>query len=341
MLMVIFGAGASYDSFPSTPAPASPSFTDYEDRPPLASQLFADWASFRNLARVYPKCLPLIADLEPRSDPGVSVEEFLEEYQSQADAEARSQLWATRYYLRDVIRHCESEWSRRTRGVSNYSSLFNQARRSGHVCFVTFNYDTLLEQSLKQFDIHFPSLGHYINNPNCTLVKLHGSTDWSYWIQKRSTNMLQTEPTPDELIRAAPQIDYKNSLLARTDETRRETAGEPYFKVPAVAIREVSKSESVRRSLYMDAPRALLQQVTHIAAVGWRAAEKHFLALLGEHLKQPVVTTAVCANETESKETLGRIHEAGVRGRFEHVANTFTDFVRNHQVESFRRWTVL
>jgi len=338
--MVIFGAGASYDSFPSSPAPASPAFTDFEDRPPLASQLFADRLDFRNLARKYPKCLPLIADLEPRSGEGVSVEEFLEAYQGQADGEARSQLWAIRYYLRDVIQHCESRWDVRTRGVSNYSSLFNQVRRSGHVCFVTFNYDTLLEQSLRQFDLYFPSLGSYINDSRCTLIKLHGSTDWSYWIRKRNTNMAQDEPTPDELIRGAPPIDPNSALLTRTDEVPTETDGERYFKVPALAIPVVSKSEFVCPGPHMAALSALLPQVTHIAAIGWRASEKHFLALLGRHLKQPVVTTAVCANETESNQILGRIHEAGIEGRFEHEADAFTHFVRSHQIESFLKRTV-
>jgi hypothetical protein len=153
MLMVIFGAGASYDSFPSSPAPAPTASTDFGERSPLASQLFADRGDFRNIARKYPKCLPLITDLEPRRCEGVSVEEFLEAYKAQADAEARSQLWAIRYYLQAVIQRCESGWDMRTRGASNYSSLFNPVRRSGHVCLVTFNYDTLLEQSLRQFDV--------------------------------------------------------------------------------------------------------------------------------------------------------------------------------------------
>jgi hypothetical protein len=82
MLMVIFGAGASYDSFPSAPAPLPVPFPDYIERPPLASQLFERRDRFRDFARQYPKCLPLIAELEPRPSPGVSVEEFLEQYQS-------------------------------------------------------------------------------------------------------------------------------------------------------------------------------------------------------------------------------------------------------------------
>jgi hypothetical protein len=333
MLMVIFGAGASYDSFPSTPPPTN--VTDYDERPPLASQLFAPRPRFRDMARLYPKCLPLIAELEPRSGSGVSVEGFLEQYQAQADGEARSQLWAIRYYLQEIIKHCESQWSSLTRGVSNYSSLFNQVRRSGHVCFVTFNYDTLFEQSLTQFDISFPSLGHYVSDPNCTVVKLHGSTDWSYWIRKRTTNILQNEPTPHDIIRAAPPIDPKTALLSKTDEAPRESVGERYFSVPALAIPVVSKSEFVCPGLHLDALRALLPNVTHLAAIGWKAAEKHFLTMLGEGLGKPVRVTAVCGNATESNEVLERIRAAGVSGSFDPISETFTDFVRRRLMDSF------
>jgi hypothetical protein len=338
MLMIIFGAGASCDSFPSRPPPPPTSITDFEERPPLASQLFADRGHFRNVAKNYPKCLPLIGELEPRSGAGLSVEEVLEQYQSLEDGEAQSQLWAIRYYLRTVITYCQTEWTKTTRGVSNYSGLFNQARRLGRVCFVTFNYDTLLEQALAQFDIQFPSLERYVDNPSCALLKLHGSTDWVYWIRKLGTKMQHnTQPPDNELIRAAPPIDPTTTLLRKIGDTPREASGEIYFEVPALAIPVVSKSEFVCPSSHIAALCALLPQVTHIAAIGWRAAENHFLVLLGRHLPKDVAVTSVCGNETESKEILGRIGAAGVSGRFSPVPETFTDFVRIHGIESFMR----
>jgi len=333
--MVVFGAGASYDSFPSVPAPSPPpEFQDFEARPPLASQLFANRDFFRDIVRQYPKCLPLIADLEPRTRAGSSIEEVLEQYQAQADSEAQSQLWAIRYYLQKVIQQCEIRWNQLTRGVSNYSSLFNQARRSGPVCFVTFNYDTLLERSLGAFEIEFPSLGNYINDPKCTLLKLHGSTDWTYWIQKRSTNIRKNELTPDELIREAPPIG-PTTLVRKVGETPEEAEREVYFPAPALAIPVVSKSEFVCPELHLNALRTLLPQITHIAAIGWRASERHFLAMLGAHLGKSINVTAVCSDETESQQILERIRSAGVSGRFQAVPDTFTEFVRRHGIEAF------
>ena len=332
MLMVIFGAGASYDSYSSAPPPAG--VVDYEERPPLANQLFSSRGNFRNIAAKYPKCLPLIAQLEPRSNGKHSVEEFLEEYQAQADAEGRSQLYAIRYYLQEVIRFCEIQWIATTRGVSNYSSLFNQARRLGDICFVTFNYDVLLEQSLAQFDVTFPTLESYVNEKNCKLIKPHGSTDWTFWFPKRSTKMLEDNPTPQELIRAAPVIGSA-ALLRKMSVIPGEATHEIFFQVPALAIPVVSKSEFVCPNLHLDALRELLPHVTHIAAIGWRAGEKHFLAMLSEYLQKSVAVTAVCGNQNESSEILERIRAAGVFGSFESLPDTFTDFVRRNGIESF------
>jgi hypothetical protein len=166
-------------------------------------------------------------------------------------------------------------------------------------------------------------------------VKLHGSTDWSYFVPKLTTNIAKNAPTDDELIRAAPSIDSARALITKTGEIPRDAEHELYFRLPALAIPVVSKSEFVCPKPHIDAIRALLPRVTHIAAVGWRAGEKHFLSMLGEQLKKSVAVIAACGDETQSKETLERIRAASVSGRFDPIPDTFTDFVRNHTIESF------
>ncbi len=86
---------------------------------------------------------------------------------------------------------------------------------------------------------------------------------------------------------------------------------------------------------HLDALCKLMPQVTHIAAVGWRAAEQHFLALLGEHVRKVVAVTAVCGSETESKRTLERIRDAGVGGNLEPIPDSFTDSERRNGIEQF------
>ncbi len=105
--------------------------------------------------------------------------------------------------------------------------------------------------------------------------------------------------------------------------------------MPALAIPVVAKSEFVCPLNHLEALRVLLPRVTHIAAVGWRAAEEHFLTLLREHVQKHVAITAVCGNEVESEKTLERMRVAGVFGRFEPIKDTFTSFVHRRGVENF------
>lgn len=85
--MVIFGAGASYDSAPDFPPPqpqagqqnfgsrlAQPNPREFW-RPPLATQLFLDSnGDFGEIVRNYPKLLPILPHLR-RPSSGRSVEE--------------------------------------------------------------------------------------------------------------------------------------------------------------------------------------------------------------------------------------------------------------------------
>ena len=105
MLLVIFGAGASYDSVPHLPAPSNPADAikhrvDYasRDRPPLANQLFEDRPEFVNAMEQFKDCMPLVPALRKR---GVAVEQELTKLQEQAETFPRvhGELAAIRYYL--------------------------------------------------------------------------------------------------------------------------------------------------------------------------------------------------------------------------------------------------
>ena len=70
MLMVIIGAGASYDSSPDKPPPTNGP-VENSFRPPLANHLFANVDVMRETRSVFPKINQIIPDLNPR--PGRSI----------------------------------------------------------------------------------------------------------------------------------------------------------------------------------------------------------------------------------------------------------------------------
>jgi len=78
MLMVVFGAGASYDSVEATRPGAG------TNRPPLADELFDDRPLFTHFMTMYRDCVQLIPRLR-RRDAGVSVEEMLGKLYEEAE----------------------------------------------------------------------------------------------------------------------------------------------------------------------------------------------------------------------------------------------------------------
>src|SRR5947208_9452386 len=118
--MVIFGAGASYDSL-AVPPTGDGRVSLY--RPPLANQLF-DWRFGDDIAR-FPRCQPVISYLQR---PNVNVEAELEKLQTDASGypEGVRQLAAVRYYLQTMLWGCQDRWRTVTRGVTNYKTLLDQ-----------------------------------------------------------------------------------------------------------------------------------------------------------------------------------------------------------------------
>lgn len=157
MLMIIFGAGASYDS--------------YVSRPPLTDALFSDRARFNEALQHFDKAQPLIAKLRYLRGTD-TLEQMLErvEGESKGYVEGRKHLAAVRYYIQWVISECEGKWHSVHLGGTNHKVLFNGVERwrsamQETVCIVTFNYDRVIGESLSIFDIDFEKMSHYIEHP--------------------------------------------------------------------------------------------------------------------------------------------------------------------------------
>jgi len=117
MLMVVFGAGASYDSIPSRPPGVYPTHT-LPSRLPLANELFDDRPLFREAITRFPQCQAVIPYLQRLPD-GVSLERVLEGLQREANEypQRNQQLAAIRFYLQYLIWRCERDWGSEAGGV--------------------------------------------------------------------------------------------------------------------------------------------------------------------------------------------------------------------------------
>ena len=107
MLLVIFGAGASYDSACSRLPPEGPSKrTPVDDiRPPLAKELFEEREIFRSPYRTYSQFGAVVNRLRSA---GNSIEDVLGQLANEAEntPQRKSQLMAIRYYIKEAIETC-------------------------------------------------------------------------------------------------------------------------------------------------------------------------------------------------------------------------------------------
>jgi len=99
-------------------------------------------------------CMTLIPVLRKE---GVAVERELARIQEQAKTypPAHQQLMAIRFYLQYALWKCQKRWFNHHRGITNYATLIREIDRwrfefNEQVSFVTFNYDTMLEQAMFQ-----------------------------------------------------------------------------------------------------------------------------------------------------------------------------------------------
>ena len=298
MLLVVFGAGASFDSV--RPEDLPPDQLGSGFRPPKANGLFRIDRPYSDIIVRYRDVVPLVYDLRPALAPSLAanLEDLLESWVKRADAGdllARRQLFALRYYIRDVIKECGNEWLEVSRSVTNYSALIDRIEQWRHptdhpVALVTFNYDLLLDNALSQV-VHkrFSDFNDYVDYGPYALFKLHGSVDWVV-----DTNL--------------PRIKGKYNNLVESLETLQETT-EPHFVsasalsnafVPAIAIPLRTKPGFVLPAHHLARLRKMLRSVTQVIIIGWRGQEADFLGELNDNLPRDTHPAIVVSSNQSS-----------------------------------------
>jgi hypothetical protein len=98
--------------------------------------------------------------------------------------ERHRQLAAIRYYIRKALWDCQNRWHGVHHGITNHAALLDEIERwriekQERVCFVTFNYDTMLEEAMGRFlRLGVRDMDSYHTWENYSLFKLHGSLNW-------------------------------------------------------------------------------------------------------------------------------------------------------------------
>lgn len=340
MLMVIFGAGASFDSCPTYPpgyqgAVYGGDASNKDFRPPLANELFENRPMFADAIQSFPQCRPVVPRLMNLGER--SIEAVLEDIQGEAEMfpRAKQELAAVRCYLHRVMTEIENKWQGVARHVTSYLTLLREIERTfpkEPVCLVTFNYDTLLEDALLHFGLHIDSMSAYTqNHAFYRLFKLHGSVTWARQVEPEIVSKsISSDEAMRSMIQRVAELRITDRYIFSRDRGMGIVQGTLAF--PAIAIPFETKRSFECPPSQLEELIALLPQVSKILVIGWRAMEAHFLDLLNKHMqwgRRPYVSI-VSADQTEAQQTGERIHAALGHSSIVSAesARDFTEFMR-------------
>jgi hypothetical protein len=350
MLLIIFGAGASFDSVPSRrikesdfQSPQQYSLNKYSSRPPLANQLFEERDLFAETLEKYPDCLAVVPQLRELGNR--QLEQVLEELQIASELYRRGhqQLAAVRYYLHDMLWTCGEKWLREARGVTNYRTLLDKIDRSRKpeetVALVTFNYDTLLEPGLRDLGFNIKQISDYVlQNPNYKIFKVHGSVNWGRVVGivglERHAHDNHPEATILHMISIVEKLQVTDSYVLTPTHPMSWVEGQPVF--PAIAIPVRSKSDFECPKEHLDHLWKFLPEVTKVIVVGWRGTELHFLRRLDELLPKRVFFYIVAGSEKAALEVKQTLEQSLENSRQLEIAldkDGFTEFVVNGRAD--------
>lgn len=341
MILVIFGAGASYDSVPTRRPLAGLS---HLPRLPLADGLFSDRELVADALSKFPDCLPIISYLQSAPD-GDTIEHTLEILAKEAETDPvrKRQMAAIRFYLHFMIWECDKQWNEVVEsagGITNYITLLDQLRRSRRpdepVCLVTFNYDRMIERALGSVGVAIETISQYIENDAFKVFKLHGSAHWAREVDTPGIDLGRNVwEVGRDLIQRAGQLNISTRYRVVQEYPIGKSDGVALF--PAIAVPVETKHEYECPQDHLDCLRGYLPTITKLLLIGWRGTEQHFLGLLKEALPQKVPLYAVAGDRQQAEEVIASIEQAGIRVAGTPANGGFSHFVVSREAEEFLR----
>lgn len=338
MLLVVLGAGASFDSVPAYPPSERP---DISERPPLADALFENRSHFREAMSSFGTFQPIVPLLQRRY--GLSLEQKLQELAAEAvEYPVRyQQLLAIRYYIQYIFWRTESKWLDEVAGhVTNHKALLDQINRwrkpGDPVCVVTFNYDRIIEDALTSAGVPIAKLSDYISNDRFKLFKVHGSINWvrRVGIPVRDVGEgLNQWGAMAAVTARASDLKFHDHFEIVSEYPSGMLNGE--LVVPAIAIPLMDKTDFECPTDHLHLLASLLPQTDRLLVIGWSATEQNFLRLLSGALRSQVKGYIVAGSAKVAKETAERLVAAGVLAEYETSDGGFTEMITRRELDAF------
>lgn len=329
VVLVIVGAGASFDCavtphvkdlFVRAPGLLERRFRDV--RPPLTQDLVQRSAARDDILNEYPHATPIIGAIRRRLEEAsagralpVTLERAIREFEESgaSDPNLGAQMASFRFFLRDVLLQSTDYVRSGSAGgpETNYTVLVTRLYRwacdhhNAHVCFVSFNYDLLLDLACRDhWGMTYTTFDGYLADERASLLKPHGSAQWGW------------RPAAGEESASIDTAIVKSIEWAKSSATGemipfmfapyqlREIRGTDTFMsvgVPALALPVDEKGEFVWPESHRDHFRGLGQgAVERVLTIGWRGVEPHFVEMLTPLVRERSRILVVTGGKPES-----------------------------------------
>ena len=332
-LLIVIGAGASYDSWPPFAGDG-----DFKDHIPVANRLFAPWAKQNMILREY-DLMGLAAALRRKEllaakdfDIEAELGQISANANKRGDLNSLLDLYKARFYLHRLVRDYTNETNNVTQKHTVYVDMLHQIKnwidespQQRFVDIVVFNYDTLIEDAMKQVYSHdwdlkagHASIAHYYVHKNVRIFKPHGSINWG--------RQLEDNDPSYELPTTAFKHFNSVSLTEKFDlvDPNVFTNGSISKKfVPAIAIPFKDKYSFQECPPYMfEAMKAAIKSADKLLTLGWKGADQHFTKLIKDTnntIDEAIVISP--SGETQLGDTLPSEIIKSVESTFRHFVS--------------------
>lgn len=309
-------------------------------RPPLTLALFdRNRVQYRFIGD-YGAASGLVRPIQRRLAKEKNLERVLGDLQKEAteDPYRNFQLLAVKFYLRDFIADSSRQWWKSHETVTTYAEFVDQIRaysykKAQNVCYVTFNWDLLLDWTLEVTGLRdLSTTDGYIASNGPWYIKVHGSVNWKRVTGLTTRSPLSANEAMDHVYRHGA-LDSNLGYIVNSDPywARQIAAGEPNLVLlPAIAIPVEHKDNSHfempegHREVMLDS----IRHATKILTIGWRGSEEHFNDLLKNNISGPDIPITTVCGTGNAGETIKNLKSLG----FQNIRDSscgFNEFVEN------------
>jgi hypothetical protein len=306
-LFVIVGAGASHGCAHPGSVPTNGYLT-----PPLVTDLFRPTAHLDAVAAQvlpqYPLAKLAAADLRGLDD-SLAIEDVIRRrYKESSNVLDKRIFRAIPPYLQDLLHRVSYSY---TDFPQNYESLVTHMLRLKEVVFVSLNYDVILDNVLGSVDPPTGDMDWYVNpHRGWSLIKLHGSVNWSRQITSAGGREVFTDP-PEKMslsdrITVTPSTNLWK-IRGFSSSGGSHAPGDLRYPVVSVPIGQADELACPNMHVRFLQDRLATTTGLHLLFLGYSGNDREVLALI-RNSGSPIETlTIVDRSHTGASETAARL----------------------------------